>query len=166
MKINKEDHNYYEFNIDKVCEHFEGDLTYLNTFCIKGTYKPVAVFHNTNPDRNKNHKDYMLLWANGENVIVSGMDADKMEEHRYQKGMYCPDCKDVIYSVMRHDYRHCSCGRCMVDGGKDYFRTNMTGKGVKIDLLTDTIEKVSFKNDIVFNAEKTSSIKNIKKGLK
>jgi len=141
MKICKEDHNYYGINTDKACKHFEGDLTYLNTFCIMGNYKPVAVFHNTNPDRSKNHKDYMLLWVdNGKNIIVSGLDADAIEEHRYQKGMYCPDCKDVIYSVNRHDYRVCSCDRCMVDGGKDYFKTNMAGKEVKIDLLTDIIE--------------------------
>lgn len=153
MKINKEDHNWYGFNIDKACEHFEGDLTYLNTFCVQGNYKPVAVFKNANPDRSKNHKDYMLLYTGNKisefendpdtfTIIVSGMDADEMEKYRYQKGMYCPDCKDVIYSVMRHDYRHCSCGKCMVDGGKDYFKTNMAGKSVTIDLLTDIIEVV------------------------
>jgi len=141
MKICKEDHNYYRINTDAACEHFEGDLTYLNTFCVKGAYQPVAVFKNANPDRSKNHKDYMLLWVDV-TVVISGMDADEMEKYRYQKGMYCPDCKDVIYSVNRHDYRHCSCGRCMVDGGKDYFKTNMAGKEVKIDLLTDIIEVI------------------------
>lgn len=155
MKICKEDHNWYRINTDKACKHFEGDLTYLNTFCVQGVYKPVAVFKNTNPDRSKNHKDYMLLWTEPKGnilniekaqldytTIISGMDADEMEKYRYQKGMYCPDCKDVIYSVMRHDYRHCSCGKCMVDGGKDYFKTNMAGKSVKIDLLTDKIEVI------------------------
>lgn len=155
MKICKEDHNWYGFDTDKACEHFEGDLTYLNTFCIMGNYKPVAVFKNANPDRSKNHKDYMLLWTKPKGnilniekaqldyvTIVSGMDANEMEKYRYQKGMYCPDCKDVIYSVMRHDYRHCSCGKCMVDGGKNYFKTNMAGKSVTIDLLTDIIEVV------------------------
>lgn len=140
MKINKDDHNWYGFNTDKSCKHFEGDLTYLNTFCIKGYYLPVAVFRNTNPDRSKDHKDFMLLWVdNKSHLIVSGIDADEMEKYRYQTGMYCPDCKEVIYSVNRHDYRKCKCGRCMVDGGKDYFRTNMAGQAVVIDLLTDTI---------------------------
>lgn len=155
MKICKEDHNWYGFNIDKACEHFEGDLTYLNTFCIMGNYKPVAVFKNANPDRSKNHKDYMLLWTEPKGnilniekaqlnytTIISGIDANDIEKYRYQKGMYCPDCKDVIYSVNRHDYRYCSCGKCMVDGGKDYFKTNMAGKSVKIDLLTDKIEVI------------------------
>jgi hypothetical protein len=71
--------------------------------------------------------------------MISGMNADEMEKYRYQKGMYCPDCKEVIYSVNRHDYRKCKCGRCMVDGGRDYFKTNMAGTVVVIDLLTDDI---------------------------
>lgn len=142
--INKNDHNWYGFNTDKVCKTFEGDLTYLNTFCVKGAYLPVAVFRNDSPDRSKDHKDFMLLWmkpnvTGSEEGVVSGIDADEMEKYRYQTGMYCPDCNEVIYSVNRHDYRKCSCGRCMVDGGKDYFRTNMAGQTVAIDLLTDTI---------------------------
>ena len=143
MKINKKDHNYYGLKTNEVCKLFEGDLTYTNTFCIKGAYLPVAVFHNANPNRKKNHKDYMLLWmeeGSGKyKWMVSGMNADEMEKYRHQKGMYCPDCEEVIYSVNRHDYRKCKCGKCMVDGGRDYFRTNMAGVPVTIDLLTDDI---------------------------
>jgi len=137
--INKSDHNWYGFNTDKACEHFEGDLTYLNTFCIKPHYLPVAVFRNAAPNRDKNHKDFLMLFIVGKNVMITGMDKREMESHRYQTGMWCPDCNEVIYSVMRHDYRKCKCGRCMVDGGKNYFRTNMAGTVVIIDLLTDTI---------------------------
>jgi hypothetical protein len=146
MKINKNDHNWYGFNTDKACEHFEGYLTYLNTFCVLGNYSPVAVFSNVAPDRSKNHKDFMLLYTvtdpveQKEVLMIAGMDADEMEEYRYQNGLWCPDCNEVIYSVNRHDYRKCSCGKCTVDGGKDYFRTNMAGTVVKIDLLTDAIE--------------------------
>lgn len=140
MNINKKDHNYYGIDADKACKHFEGDLTYLNTFCIKDNYYPVAVFRNANPDRSKDHKDFMLLWVdNRDCAVISGIDADEMEEHRYQRGLYCPDCEEVIYSVNRHDYRKCKCGRCMVDGGKDYFRSNMAGTPVIIDLLTDDV---------------------------
>jgi hypothetical protein len=144
MKINKKDHNYYGFNTDKACKQFEGDLTYLNTFCIKGIYNPFAVFRNADPNREKGHKDFLLLCLVDKKVIVSGINADEMEEYRHQTGLYCPDCKDVIYSVNRHDYRKCTCGRCMVDGGKDYFRTNMNGTVVKIDLLTDDVEILDY----------------------
>ena len=159
MKINKKDHNWYGFNTDKACEHFEGDLTYLNTFCVLGRYKPVAVFRNADPDRSKNHKDFLLLYTTTdpatrkEVTMITGIDADVMEDHRYQKGMYCPDCNEVIYSVNRHDYRKCKCGRCMVDGGKDYFRTNMAGTPVKIDLLTDDVETVEYEVNKINNSD-------------
>lgn len=150
MKINKKDHNWYGFDTDKACEHFEGDLTYLNTFCVLGNYHPVAVFRNAKPNRKKQHKDFLFLYTiadlvtKKETVMISGLDADEMEYHRYQKGLWCPDCNEVIYSVNRHDYRKCSCGRCVVDGGKNYFRSNMAGTVIKIDLLTDDIEVVDY----------------------
>lgn len=148
FKINKEDHNHYGFDLDKACKKFEGDLTYLNTFCIQGAYQPVAVFRNAKPNRKKDHKDYMLLWVQGsitgekkdQKIMVSGINKKDMNKHRYQTGISCPKCKEIIYSVYRHDYRHCSCGRCMIDGGKDYVKSNLSGKLVKIDLLTDKIE--------------------------
>jgi hypothetical protein len=143
VMINKEDHNFYGFNTQQACSALEGDITYINTFCVKGAYFPVAVFHNATPDRSKNHKDFVLLWINSrmgrDDVMISGMDSDEMEKYRYQSGIYCPDCKEVIYSVNRHDYRKCSCGRCTVDGGKDYLKSNLAGYVVRIDLLTDDI---------------------------
>jgi len=143
-KINKKDHNYYGFDFDQVCKKFEGDLTYLNTFCIKGEYQPVAVFRNAKPNRKKNHKDYMLLQGSitgkDQEIIVSGINKKDINKYRYQTGIYCPKCKEIIYSVYRHDYRRCSCGRCMIDGGKDYIKSNLAGKLIKIDLLTDKIE--------------------------
>lgn len=38
------------------------------------------------------------------------------------RGLRCPKCDDVIWSRSRHDYRHCSCGAVMIDGGRDYTR--------------------------------------------
>ena len=39
----------------------------------------------------------------------------------------CPDCGDNIWSAFRHDYKTCSCGKCMVDGGMDYLRGTIYG---------------------------------------
>jgi len=36
--------------------------------------------------------------------------------------LQCNDCKDVIESVHRHDFRYCKCGAVAVDGGKSYLR--------------------------------------------
>jgi len=36
--------------------------------------------------------------------------------------VYCNLCDDTIQSYHRHDYKHCSCGNAMVDGGLEYAR--------------------------------------------
>jgi len=39
-----------------------------------------------------------------------------------KSGIRCPACGDLIFSLYRHDYRTCACGRTFVDGGDDYMR--------------------------------------------
>lgn len=36
--------------------------------------------------------------------------------------VYCDLCDDTIQSYYTHDYKHCSCGNAMVDGGLEYAR--------------------------------------------
>ncbi len=36
--------------------------------------------------------------------------------------MKCLICNEIIESKYRHDFVECKCGKCFVDGGKDYFR--------------------------------------------
>jgi len=36
--------------------------------------------------------------------------------------VYCDLCDDTIQSYYTHDYKHCSCGNAMVDGGLEYER--------------------------------------------
>lgn len=50
-----------------------------------------------------------------------------------------PNCKDIIYSRSRHDFRSCSCGKTSIDGGFDYTKISYEGKyypkGVTIRVL-------------------------------
>ena len=39
-----------------------------------------------------------------------------------KNALKCKNCLDTIESKFRHDFRHCKCGNCFVDGGKDYIR--------------------------------------------
>lgn len=48
------------------------------------------------------------------------------QKYRYKTGVQCPKCGDKIFSMHRHDYKHCSCGKQMVDGGDDYLRYSLT----------------------------------------
>jgi hypothetical protein len=143
MKLNKHI-PYYGFDHKAVNKKFSGDLTFLNEFCVKGEYKPVAVYKAANPDTSKGHKRYMLLQLDSGGGLVRGMTEEEMDKERFQSGIHCKKCDDVIYSVNRHDMHSCSCKAVSIDGGKDYLRIGGKKEDyeiVKIDLLTDIISK-------------------------
>lgn len=141
MKLNKDDFNWYGFEHDKVLDRYKCDR-YVGTFSIKNSSKPCAVYYSSNPDRSLGHKDYVILYKDPVllQFFVTGMDAPEMEEYRFQDGLQCPSCADVIYSITRHDYRHCKCGETMIDGGRDYTRRSAAGLSVTVDLLEGTAE--------------------------
>jgi hypothetical protein len=39
-----------------------------------------------------------------------------------QNEAQCAKCKEIIFSVHRHDYKSCECGAIAVDGGQDYIK--------------------------------------------
>lgn len=43
------------------------------------------------------------------------------------QGIECPLCKAQIWSRSHHDFRHCPCGYCFVDGGRSYLRWGYGG---------------------------------------
>lgn len=134
MEIIRE--NWYGLDIDKVKAKFGSDLEYIGDWDIRDMYQPCAVFKNPNPDRSKNHKDFMLLFMVDGMLMVSGIDKDEMEKYRYRNGLICQQCGEVIYSRMRHDMFGCSCTGCAIDGGAAYTRVSgNTGKLVTIDLV-------------------------------
>lgn len=48
-------------------------------------------------------------------------------------GIMCPECKDVIFSEHRHDFKFCKCEGVFVDGGYDYLRYGGIGIMMKRD---------------------------------
>lgn len=136
--------NWYGFNHNKVNEKFEGNLTYLNDFCINSEYSPVAVYKVDNPNREKNHKDYLLLQTQSDKLLIRGMNSSEIDKFRFQDAIQCLNCDDIIYSVMRHDDRSCKCTSVSIDGGKDYtkvsFKEDSIYKTGTIDLLTNKFE--------------------------
>lgn len=144
--------NYYGFKHEEVCKRFEGDLSFVNDFCIRGEYKPVAVYKAKTPNREKSHKDFMLLQLDGSQAWVRGIDKKEMQEFRYQQAVHCLECDSIVYSTMRHDMASCTCGSVAIDGGRDYtkisFKTGALYKTVLLDLLTDKVKKVPKKKSL------------------
>lgn len=139
---------WYGFDHKKVAKKYRGGLTFLNEFCVKGEYNPVAVYLAKNPDVSKGHKRYMLLQKDPLQPgmgIVRGMTEEEMKKERYQGALHCLKCNYIIFSANRHDYHPCKCkdGRVCIDGGKDYTKVTFDGKKSEfvsgtLDLVTDT----------------------------
>ena len=54
----------------------------------------------------------------------------------------CKLCGEVIESTYRHEYVHCKCGACAVDGGHDYLRRSFKDKDCYIDLsVTEVVDE-------------------------
>lgn len=155
MKIKKVD--YYGFNHDKVIEKYEGDLSFVNYMCVEsvrpGNYITAAVYKAAKPNREKGHKDYMLLFGVVDPVLfrteyyVTGRTKEEMKKESVTEGVHCLECDTVLYSLNRHHYHKCGCeNETMVDGGRDYIRYG--GKDmkkvriVKINLLTDKVKPI------------------------
>jgi len=73
------------------------------------------------------------------------------------KAIKCPNCKDIIYSVVRHDYHSCSCGDIMIDGGFDYLRCSLQEgeKEPKILSLEINATKSELYNDWNWNLQES-----------
>lgn len=118
--------NFHGLDHQKCIDHFEGDLTYLGDFvCTDNSDHPHAVFHNANPNREKNHKDFMLLGESNGQMYVAGRDMEQMKPYLTQAAVQCIKCEEIIYSLHRHDMRWCSCKSIAIDGGRQY--TKLTG---------------------------------------
>jgi hypothetical protein len=80
----------------------------------------------------------------------------------------CPKCEDVIYSRAHHDFHHCSCGSCAIDGGFDYCRLLYPPKMGKPETFQIEIEatKKDLYDDWNHNKNKYGLIKSTNKNYK
>lgn len=136
---------------DAVIKHFEGDLSFVNYMNVGERGDLVAaVYHAKKPNRDKGHKEFMLLWqkydpiSDESHLMVSGMDRDQIEKHAKVTGLLCLDCRQALFSLNRHHMHSCGCDNDMfVDGGKDYLRAGAKSLArtatVTINLLTDEV---------------------------
>lgn len=62
---------------------------------------------------------------------------DEYNQVILSNSMLCHNCKDIIWSAHRHDYKTCSCGMCMVDGGRDYLRGSFHKCNIDLSICWD-----------------------------
>lgn len=85
------------------------------------------------------------------------------------KAIKCKNCGDIIYSRSGHDFHWCSCEKCAIDGGLDYYRIigNVNDwEMVEIEILEnksdEEVKKILY-DDWNFGNDKYGRIKNSKK---
>ena len=85
-KLNLKNFNWYGFDHQLVNKKFEGELTYVGTFCVLGGYYPFAWYKSKNPNKRKGHKKYMGLAKHGEEGVVTGISQIQMNKEKIQSG--------------------------------------------------------------------------------
>lgn len=68
------------------------------------------------------------------------------------KGIKCNNCGDIIYSRAEHDFHWCSCEKCAIDGGFDYYRiigNKEDWEMIEVEILTDKDHEEAIK--ILYN---------------
>lgn len=164
MKLDKAKYNHYGFNHDKVSIQFGGELTYIGTWCVKEEPHPVAVYQAANPDTSLGHKDFMLLQILPDPIhgtregLVRGMTKTEVYRDRYQDGVECQTCREVLYSINLHDYRTCACGDTYVDGGRDYLRYGSKTAALRVQVNLITGEAKYTKSDFRSKKQKEDAM--------
>ena len=114
----------YHFNANgiKTIEEKYG-AKYLGYWCTKrfnGDWndRPVDVFYQPNPDTSKGHSRYFGVFNQNGSVMITNAESCFEEPI---SGSICED-GEVIVSRYRHDYVEKK--GAMIDGGRDYIKTN------------------------------------------
>ena len=103
------------------------------------TESPVALFYQDKPPV-EGYSHYFGILMRGENVYITcGQSAVDTEIIGIMSKEH-----EVIYSRFRHDYRLTEDGTCMIDGGRDYLKSNGAGRLVKMKIVEDELVIIGF----------------------
>ena len=135
-KINHGDRYWADLSLPKIEEMYKSK--YIGDFTINNgagwTEYPVSLFYNPAPD-DPSYSNYFGVFIKAGHVYItngiSTTDIDIM-------GVISND-NEIIYSRYRHDYRLSTDGTVMIDGGRDYLRTN-TAKTVIMRIIVDELQ--------------------------
>lgn len=143
------DDNYYGFDHSLVNKQFGGELTYIGTLPLGNGNYPWALYLAKTPDREKGHKDIMMLMShgNGKGGNVSGRNLSELDGKITHTWLECLKCGDFVVSQHVHDYRTCQCGACSIDGGMDYVRVSGSPEDYRL-ILWDYLNGCEIKGEL------------------
>lgn len=112
---------------------------YMGPWCIrdiKGNWSnfPVEVFYQKNPDKSKGHVNYIGIYESSSGWCICNAESAFSES---MMGVLCPD-GEVLVSRYRHNCLEKD--GVMIDGGRDYIRTNANGEKVNVTVHNGEFE--------------------------
>lgn len=126
---------YWDLAIPRI--ERERNCTYVGEFCINQgsgwTVNPVAIFYQEEPPVAGYSNYFGIYFSDHYAYITSGQSAVDTEII----GVVAHNM-EVIYSRYRHDYRISTDGTVMIDGGRDYTKTNAS-KLVRMKIIKDRL---------------------------
>lgn len=118
--------------------------SFIVEFCYSKTNHPIAIFHQPNFNKDLGHKEYIGFFKNGTSLYITGFSKEDLDKEAIHSAIECQDCNDIIFSIDNHDMARCTCGKCLIDGGKDYTRIGFSSKGgykpCSLNLLTNEVK--------------------------
>jgi hypothetical protein len=123
IELPKDGYHFTESQIRKI-EALK-EAKYMGYWCTKRldgnswNERPVDVFYVENPNRDAGHSNYFGMFIQNDSIYITNAESCFSEPI---VGSVCAD-GEVIVSRYRHDY--VAKKGAMIDGGRDYTRTNM-----------------------------------------
>lgn len=116
---------YFNIEHEQISQMIPGGADYVSTFCLEGETEPVAIYRPRDPElaRQKGFDELIGFSVNEvsgyEYGIFRSFTTKDLHRDRFQEGVFCLTCGDVIYSITPKDSPTCGCGNCFVEGGKN-----------------------------------------------
>jgi hypothetical protein len=131
---------YWPFKLAEIEE--TKNCIYVGEFALNNgagwSESPYAVFYQLEPA--EGHSDHFGLTVRGEYTYITSAQSAVDTEFI---GMMSKD-GEIVYSRFRHDYRLSTDGNVMVDGGRDYLKTNGRGRAVRLKIVNDEVKVLGF----------------------
>lgn len=148
MNIKYSNRNYYVLNISEIEKQYK--VEYIGDFSIKdkhGVYttKPISIFYQENPKTELGHSNYMGLYCTYK-YVDHEITTDKLficdGKSAFEEPLtgVIADNGQIIISCYTHDYVISDDDSVFVDGGRDYLKTNIDAKIVKIKINKNKFE--------------------------
>lgn len=115
------------------------DIEYLGDVLSKDEHY-LYVFYQSNPNRKAGHTEFLALTTISGKTYILSVHPEQLENWQWITGIQCKSCKDLIFSMFKHDFKQCYCTKAFVDGGRGYMRSNDFGSMILFNTLTGELK--------------------------